>query len=60
MLRPMVGCKHLPLYCFDGFLDSVGKNFIEYFCINIHKENWFEVLFVEPLCSLGISVVVSS
>jgi hypothetical protein len=22
---------------FDVLLDSVGKNFIEYFCINIHK-----------------------
>jgi hypothetical protein len=24
---------------FDVFLDSVSKNFIEYFCINIHKGN---------------------
>ena len=30
---------------FDVFLDLVGKNFIEYFCINIHKGNWSEVLF---------------
>ena len=22
---------------FDVFLDSIGKNFIEYFCIDIHK-----------------------
>jgi hypothetical protein len=28
----------------DMFLDSVCKNFIEYFCINIHKGNWSEVL----------------
>jgi hypothetical protein len=28
------------------FLDSVCENFIEYFCINIHKENWSEVLFL--------------
>jgi hypothetical protein len=29
---------------FDVFLDSVFKNFTEYFCIDIHKENWSEVL----------------
>jgi hypothetical protein len=23
--------------CFDVFLDSVCENFIEYFCIDIHK-----------------------
>jgi hypothetical protein len=23
--------------CFDVFLDLVSKNFIEYFCIHIHK-----------------------
>jgi len=32
--------------CFDMFLDSICKNFIEYFCINIHKQNWSEVLFL--------------
>ena len=26
--------------CFDVFLDSDSENFIEYFCINIHKGNW--------------------
>jgi hypothetical protein len=31
---------------FDVFLDSVCKNFIEYFCIDIHKRNWSEVLFL--------------
>jgi hypothetical protein len=30
---------------FDVFLDSVCENFIEYFCIDIHKGNWSEVLF---------------
>ena len=30
--------------CFDVFLDSVSKNFIEDFCIDIHKGNWSEVL----------------
>ena len=30
---------------FDVFLESVGKNFIYYFCIDIHKGNWFEILF---------------
>jgi hypothetical protein len=32
--------------CFDVFLDSVCKNFIGYFCINIHKGNWSEILFL--------------
>jgi hypothetical protein len=31
---------------FDVFLDSVCENFIEYFCIDIHKGNWSEVLFL--------------
>ena len=31
--------------CFDVFLDSFCKNIIEYFCINIDKGNWSEVLF---------------
>ena len=31
---------------FDVFLDSVYKNFIEYFCIDFHKGNWSEVLFL--------------
>jgi hypothetical protein len=26
--------------CFDVFLDSVCKDFIEYFCIDIYKGNW--------------------
>ena len=30
--------------CFDVFLDSVSKKFIEDFCIDIHKGNWSEVL----------------
>ena len=29
---------------YDVFLDSVCKNFIEYFCIDIHKWDWSEVL----------------
>ena len=29
---------------FEVFLDSVCKNFIEYFCIDMHKGNWSEVL----------------
>jgi len=32
--------------CFDVFLDSVCEKFIEYFCVNIHKGNWSEVLFL--------------
>ena len=31
---------------FDLFLDSVCKNFIEYFCISINEGNWYEVLFL--------------
>ena len=30
---------------FDVYLDSVCKNFIEYFCLYIHKHDWSEVLF---------------
>jgi hypothetical protein len=29
---------------FDVFLDSICKNFIEYFCIYIYEWNWPEVL----------------
>jgi hypothetical protein len=30
---------------FDMFLDLVCKNFVEYFCIDIHKRDWSEALF---------------
>jgi hypothetical protein len=30
----------------DVFLNSVFENFIEYFCIYIHKGNWSEVFFL--------------
>ena len=33
---------------FDVFLDLGCKDFIEDFCIDIHKGNWSEVLF--PFC----------
>jgi hypothetical protein len=46
--------------CFNVFLDSVSKNFIEDFCINIHKGNCSEVLFVGSFCALGIRVIVAS
>ena len=36
---------------FDVFLDSDCENFIEYFCIDIHKGNWSEILF---LCSVFV------
>ena len=46
---------------FDVFSVLVGKNFIEYFCIDIHKGNWSEVpFFVGSLCGLGISIIVAS
>ena len=32
--------------CFDVFLGLVSENFIEYFCIDIHKGNWSEVLYL--------------
>jgi hypothetical protein len=45
----------------DMFLDSVCMDFIEYFCINIHKGNWSEVLyFVGTLYGLVIRVNVAS
>jgi hypothetical protein len=31
---------------FNLFLDTVGKNFIEYFCVNIHNGKWSEALFL--------------
>ena len=33
-------------YRFDVFLDSVCEDFIEYFCIDIHKGIWSEVLYL--------------
>jgi hypothetical protein len=44
----------------DVFLNLVSKEFIEYFCIDIHKKNWLEVLFAGSLCVLGVSVIVAS
>ena len=32
---------------FDVFLYSVCKSFIEYVCIDIHKGNWYEALFLD-------------
>ena len=46
--------------CFDVFLDLVDKNFIEYFFLGIHKENWSKVLLARSLCGLGIRVIVAS
>jgi hypothetical protein len=31
---------------FDVFLNSVSQDFIQYFCINIHKRYWSENLFL--------------
>ena len=33
-------------YGFNVFLNAICKNFIEHFCINIHKQDWSEVLFL--------------
>jgi hypothetical protein len=43
---------------FDVFLHLFGKNFIEYFYINVHQGDWSEVLFLWSLCGLGISIIV--
>jgi hypothetical protein len=40
---------------FDMSLDSVRKNFIEYFCINIHKQDCSEFLFWLSLCVMYVS-----
>jgi hypothetical protein len=46
---------------FDVVLDSVSENFIEDFCIHIHKGNWYEVLYhFGSFCGLGIRVIVAS
>jgi hypothetical protein len=31
---------------FNVFLDLVCENFTEYFCMDIHKRNWSDVLFL--------------
>jgi hypothetical protein len=46
---------------FDVFLNLVCENFIDYFCIDIHKGNWSEVLLLYgSFCGLGIKVIVAS
>ena len=45
---------------FDMPLGCVCEQFIEYFCINIHKGDQSENLFVEYLCGLAIMVTVAS
>jgi hypothetical protein len=48
-------------YCFDVFLDSVRENFIEDFCIDIHREIGLKIsTFVGSFCGLGVSVIVAS
>jgi hypothetical protein len=46
--------------CFDVFLDSVSKDFTEYFCIDIHKGFGLKFsIFVGSFCCLGIRVIVA-
>jgi hypothetical protein len=45
---------------FDVFFDSVAEYFAEYFCINVHKGNWSEALFLKSFCGLGIRVTATS
>ena len=47
-------------YLFYVFWDLVGKNLIEYFCTDVHKGNWSEVLFPYLVFGLGISIIVAS
>jgi hypothetical protein len=45
---------------FDVFLDSVGKNFIEYFTSMFIRETGLKFsFFVGSLCGFGISVTVA-
>jgi hypothetical protein len=47
--------------CFDVFLYSVCKNFIDCFCINVHEGNWSEdLLLCWVFYGLGISVTMAS
>jgi hypothetical protein len=47
--------------CFDVFLDSVCKNFIEYFCMIFIREIGLKFsFFVGSLCGLSIRVIVAS
>ena len=46
---------------FDGFLDSVYKDFVEYFCINVVSEVGLNFsFFVGSLCDLGMRVILAS
>jgi hypothetical protein len=45
---------------FHVFLDVVWEYIIEYFCINVHKGHWSEILFLCWECGLGITVTVAS
>ena len=45
----------------DVFLNLVFKNFIAYFCMDIHKGIWSEVLYlVRSFCVFSIRVIVAS
>ena len=47
--------------CFVVFLDSVSENFIEDFCINIHRDIGLKFsIFVGSFCGLDIRVIVAS
>ena len=47
--------------CFDVFMDSVCENFIEYFCIDIHRETGLKsYFFVGSLYGLCTRVIVAS
>ena len=48
-------------YSFGAFLDSVGHNFVEYFCIDVHEEIGLKFSFlVWCLSGLCISIMVAS
>jgi hypothetical protein len=58
--RWYVGYLIMMYDCFDVLLDSVYKNVVEQFYIDIHKGNWCEILFVGSLCGLGVNIIVAS
>ena len=47
--------------CFDVFLDSLSKNFIDYFASTFIREIGLKFsIFVGSFCGLGIRVIVAS
>jgi hypothetical protein len=46
---------------FDAFLDLVCEDYVEYFCIDIHREIGLKFsIFVGSFCGLGIRIIMAS